>query len=76
MFWCDQGDWVQILGFNFREAGALYAAWAGGVATALEAASSTDGSATIKRAGLIGLHEAPAPTAEEPKRKRHLQLVD
>lgn len=76
MFWCDQGDWTQILGFNFREAGALYAAWAGGVETALEAASTPDGSSKIKRAGVIGLHEASVPSVEEPKRKRHLQLVD
>lgn len=45
--------WADLLAFNLRQAGALWAAWAGGAASMRDAFESDDGTAAQKRAGLI-----------------------
>lgn len=60
-------SWSEVLSWNLRQAGALWAAWAGGASTMREAYESEDGSALIKRAASIS-----KPEVERP---RHLSLV-
>lgn len=58
-------SWTEVLAWNLRQAGALWAAWAGGASTMEEAYQSDDGSALIKRVATIS----------QPRRGPVLRLV-